>query len=155
MHAAELLDQRGFFYKKFKMVDEDSHSTDRSVSGETIFTKLFLILIRSLYSNSVWFQLGIKSLSNAGYAPSLEILLSCVTLESDQEMHGLMAHPLCIQLLFSSVPLCLLFFCAYCSSIALCLLFSSLFLCAHCSSVPTFPLIPCVDDVSEVVVHEP
>jgi hypothetical protein len=33
MHAAGLLGQR-FFLKKFKLADEDSHSTDSSVSGE-------------------------------------------------------------------------------------------------------------------------
>ena len=71
--------------------------------------------------------------------------------------------PLCLLFLCSSIPLFLLFLCAYCSSVPtvpLCLLF----LCAYCSYVPTVPVcllflffsvVNVVDDVTQVVVHEP
>ena len=62
VHAAGPLGQRFFFWRKLKMTDEDSHSTDTSVSSAvrkvfltTIslahnrsFTRLILILIRGL-----------------------------------------------------------------------------------------------------------
>ena len=63
--VAGLLQQVSGFQRKFKTVDEDSHSTDSSVSGEE--SNSLILLAHYIF----WFLLRTKLLSNAGYAAEL------------------------------------------------------------------------------------